>query len=174
MLGFLVLSADTATWITAVSTLGVAAFGLGAVLFAWAQITEGRRVQKRQRVYDLQKQHDEAILPLMKDIYSFNRASDQASAKAVWKNWQLNEPARLDPFVRVFNFFEVVGSEYNLGLIDTKVAEQTLLYSLVNLWPSVSWFVRWLREESKNPRVYEQWQLAYKQAAPKYELPVDA
>ncbi len=157
------LAADTPTWIASLSApAGVLVAVLGA-LYARKQLLDGRQTQKRQRVYDLQRQFDDDIFVLMGGLYSFTAKSPE-DARNAWTNGQVNR----EQISRVLNFFEVIGGEYNNKLLDEKTAYQTLIYALVQSWPRVRWFVQWQRDRFGEDRIYDQWEKAYEKAVSIY------
>lgn len=153
-------TADVAAWIEGIATALGVLVAVVAALYARDQLLDGRRTERRQRVFDLQARFDAEIFPLLDDLFRFV-AQPHETATQQWDAWTDAEPHKQWELCRPLNFFEQVSGEYNIGLLDEQVGRQTLVYELWVTWPRVRWFVEWLRDQLNEQRLLRQWQDAY-------------
>jgi hypothetical protein len=166
---------DWATASVAAATLLLFITALWAGFTAKSEIAEGREnverqirtqrtLEARRRVFDLQstfhaREFVEMSAKLVTLVGQFS--SDRTAGEAVWK--AMPDLDRMT-VIAVLNFYELVASEYNANLLDRKVADMNLAYTVVGMWDYVRKLVTYLRLD--NATYFDEWEHLYERHGP--------
>jgi hypothetical protein len=136
--------------IGALATLGLLAVAIWAAIYgAKAQIELQRSIERRRRVYDHQATlNSQSFADMTAEAYplmvQFGQSRD--SGRRRWLSTPIRSQMRI---LAVFNFYELVASEYNSSALDREAANGNLAYATVAMWKLAKEFIDYLRTDDK-------------------------
>ena len=150
-----------ATAVGAAASLGLFLTAIWAAVFGVkAQIDLQRVIERRRRVFDHQGfLNSREFAEMSAEVYPLNRLfeTDPVAAAARWEGSSDAVKLRV---IAVFNFYELVATEYNSEFLDRTTADKNLAYAVVFMWNVVHGFLDYLGEDDE--AIYEQWRLLVK------------
>ncbi|HEX5307893.1 MAG TPA: collagen-like protein [Solirubrobacteraceae bacterium] len=147
---------DVGACIGALATIALFAVAIWAAIYgAKAQLELQRAIERRRRVYDHQATlNSQSFADMTAEAYrlivEFNR--DAAVGEGRWLSTPIRSQMRI---LAVFNFYELVASEYNSSVLDREAANGNLAYSTVVIWERAKKFIDYLRADDKT--ILSQW-----------------
>jgi hypothetical protein len=156
---------DWATAAGAAATVGLFVAAVWAAIYGVkAQIEEQRGIERRRRVYDHQSvlnSRDFAEMSADADPLIQLFRSDADAGKERWEAASDLIKARV---IAVFNFYELVATEYNAAFLDRSIANVNLAYVVVAEWEYARPFLSYLGRG--DAATYDQWAMLDRQYGP--------
>jgi hypothetical protein len=154
---------DWATLLGALATLGLL---IAAVWAGWKaargvseQIKEQRRIQRRARVFDLQSRFSASDFIAMNAEAVAMMEAFAADPSTAAMRWERMSNVRTLRVLAVLNFYELVATEYNSGVLERDVADPNLAYTVVATWDAAEAFLTYLRRT--DPAYFAEWKYLY-------------
>ncbi len=161
LIGWATAFGATATWGLLLAGIWAAVYGVRG------QIDVQRVIERRRRVYDHQGVlNSREFVEMSADAYPLIRLfqSNPAVAKT---QWEAEPDARKLRVIAVFNFYELVATEYNTEFLDRTAADKNLAYAVVFMWGLASEFIDYLGRNDKE--FYAQWRFLVEHYGPAIE-----
>ena len=136
--------------IGALATCGLLAVAIWAAVYgAKAQIELQRTIERRRRVYDHQATLNSQSFAEMtaEAIPLITLFSEKApNRRSRWQSTPIRSKMRI---LAVFNFYELIASEYNTSDLDREAANGNLAFAAVAIWEQAKEFIAYLRANDK-------------------------
>jgi hypothetical protein len=141
---------DVVGSIGALATFGLFAVAIWAAIYgAKAQIELQRTIERRRRVYDHQATlNSQSFAEMTAEAIPLIRlfSKKAPNRRSHWQSTPIRNKMRI---LAVFNFYELVASEYNASALDREAANDNLAWAAVEMWEQAKEFIDHLRAYDK-------------------------